>query len=103
MLKCLFDPIGCVQTTVAGWWASIPLEWLLGAAFVLGLMVGAALGRWGVAALLGVLGGVALFRWVGGKPVSTDEQYGTREEVRNTRRGKETQRKKSVEDMVRGE
>ena len=102
MLKCLFDPIGCVQTTVAGWWASIPLEWLLGAAFVLGLMVGAALGRWGVAALLGVLGGVALFRWTGGKPVSTDEQYG-HPEVRKPRKGKDAPPKKSVEDMVRGE
>jgi hypothetical protein len=61
MLTCLFDPIGCVQTTLAGWIASIPLEWLLGAVFVLGMMVGAAVGRWGVAAILGGLALITVF------------------------------------------
>lgn len=59
MLKCLFDPIGCVQTTVAGWWASIPVEWLVWGALGVGLVLGAILGRWGVAALLGGLALIA--------------------------------------------
>lgn len=98
MIGCLFNPAGCVSDA----FNAIPLEWLLGAAFVAGLVLGAALGRWAVAALLGVLGGAAVFRWMGEKPISTEEQYG-HPEVRNARRGKETAGKKSVEDMVRGE
>jgi hypothetical protein len=54
----LFDLPCHITTTVAGWWAAIPLDWLFWGVFGAGLVLGAILGKWGVAALIG---GLALF------------------------------------------
>lgn len=57
----LFDVACHVTTTVAGWWAAIPLDWLFWGVFGAGLVLGAILGKWGVAALIGALALFAAF------------------------------------------
>lgn len=49
---CLFNPIDCLTGNVAAWFASIPLAWLLLAALVAGMLLGAWLGKIGVALVL---------------------------------------------------
>jgi len=59
---CSLLDVPChITTTVAGWWAAIPLDWLFWGVFGAGLVLGAILGKWGVAALIGALALFAAF------------------------------------------
>lgn len=49
-LGCLLDPFGCAADGIAAWFHSIPLIWLLLAAFIAGQAFGAKFGWWGVIA-----------------------------------------------------
>lgn len=53
-ISCLFNPGPCVDSVVAAWLAWFPYG-LTGFAFVCGMLVGAALGKWGVAAVVALL------------------------------------------------
>lgn len=58
---CLFNPIDCLTGNVAAWFASIPLIWLLAAALVAGMLLGAWLGKIGVGVALASVVGILLF------------------------------------------
>lgn len=49
-LTCLFNPVDCITSNVGAWFHSIPLIWLLLAAFIAGQVFGAKFGWWGVLA-----------------------------------------------------
>ncbi len=53
-IACLFAPSECVDGVVSAWLAWFPYG-LTGFAFVCGMLVGAALGKWGVAAVIALL------------------------------------------------
>jgi hypothetical protein len=53
-LSCLFAPGECVDSVVGAWLAWFPYG-LTGFTFVCGMLVGAALGKWGVAAVIALL------------------------------------------------
>lgn len=55
-MNWIFHPIA----SAIDWFTSLPLEWLMGGSLVAGLLVGAWLGRVGVAVVLAA-GGVLLF------------------------------------------
>ncbi|MDB5531586.1 MAG: hypothetical protein JWR51_4689 [Devosia sp.] len=69
-MTCLLDPIGCFTEGLSSWFHSIPLLWLLGAAVVAGMILGAILGRWGVGAAVGVL--VAILALSRNKPAEPE-------------------------------
>jgi len=54
MIGCVLDPGACIDGAVASWLAWFPYG-LTGFAFVCGMLVGAALGKWGVAAVIALL------------------------------------------------
>ncbi len=70
-ISCLFSPAECVDGVVSAWLAWFPYG-LTGFAFVCGMLVGAALGKWGVAAVIALL--VAI-RSAPGKAVPNDEVW----------------------------
>lgn len=53
-LSCLFAAGECVDSVVGAWLAWFPYG-LTGFTFVCGMLVGAALGKWGVAAVLALI------------------------------------------------
>ena len=70
-ISCLFAPGPCVDSVVAAWLAWFPYG-LTGFTFVCGMLVGAALGKWGVAAVLALVvavkvGGGEIHEHVSGK------------------------------------
>jgi hypothetical protein len=70
-LTCLLDPFGCAQRGFDTWLHSIPLGWLLLGAVVVGMLIGAWLGKIGVFALIGaVLAAVVLSRRGGSDDVA---------------------------------
>ena len=58
---CLFNPIDCATSSVAAWFHSIPLVWLLLCALVAGLLLGAWLGKIGVGVVQASVVGILLF------------------------------------------
>lgn len=66
------DPVGYIGAALSGWLTSLPLDWLLGAAFIAGLLLGAAIGKWGVAAL-GVAAAVFI-AWRSGRGAQQDSE-----------------------------
>ena len=48
---CLLNPAGCIDGAVTSWLAWFPFG-IVGVAFMAGLIIGAARGKWGVGALL---------------------------------------------------
>lgn len=50
-MGCLIDPFGCVSQGFDSLLAGIPWPWVIGS-----LILGAALGKWGVTAVLGIAG-----------------------------------------------
>lgn len=66
-----FDAGACAQQVVGGWIAAIPLDLLLGAFFLLGLALGAVLGRWGALLLVVAL---ALGKLFLGRPGAASEE-----------------------------
>ena len=53
-LSCIFAPGECVDSVVGAWLAWFPYG-VTGFTFVCGMLVGAALGKWGVAAVIALL------------------------------------------------
>ena len=79
-----FDAGACVQQVVGGWIAAIPIDLLLGAAFLLGLALGGVLGRWGALLLVVALALGKLF--LGRRDPTGDEIYPHQDEQRRKRR-----------------
>jgi len=53
-LSCVFDPGACIDGAVASWLAWFPFG-SHGVMFAMGMIAGAALGKWGVAAVFAAL------------------------------------------------
>lgn len=58
-----FDLMGCAKQLARDWLAGLPMEWLLGGAFLAGLVIGSLLG-WRIVAAIG--GGLLLLNLFGG-------------------------------------
>lgn len=70
-ISCLFNPGECVDSVVGAWLAWFPYG-LTGFTFVCGMLVGAALGKWGVAAVLAL---VVAVKVGSGKQVANEEVW----------------------------
>lgn len=98
-MNCLFDPIGCFTGGLASWFHSIPLLWLLGAALVAGMILGAILGRWGVGAAVGVL--VAILALSKAKPEPTHEHVDGKDADLPVRKRAKSKERETVSDWFK--